>query len=114
MPPFDYEFSGWQAMVPVTYDAALTETDWQADGRGAMRCDPYANRSPASMDSYPIDQIRAQFPALALTDEGRPRIYFDNPAGTQVPLRVIERTVEALKEKNANLGGYFSTTVKIG
>jgi cysteine desulfurase family protein (TIGR01976 family) len=57
---------------------------------------------------------RAQFPALALTDAGRPRIYFDNPAGTQVPQRVIDRTVEALRDKNANLGGYFSTTLAAG
>ena len=52
-----------------------------------------------------------QFPALALTDGGRPRIYFDNPAGTQVPQQVIDRTLEALVAKNANLGGYFATTV---
>jgi cysteine desulfurase family protein (TIGR01976 family) len=60
---------------------------------------------------FPIDAVRAQFPALALSDDGKPRIYFDNPAGTQVPQRVIDRTVEALRDKNANLGGYFTTTV---
>src|SRR3954451_15070408 len=63
------------------------------------------------MKPFPIDAVRAQFPALALEDEGKPRIYFDNPAGTQVPQRVIDRTIEALREKNANLGGYFSTTL---
>ncbi|MGE0238046.1 MAG: cysteine desulfurase-like protein [Parvibaculaceae bacterium] len=60
---------------------------------------------------FPIAALRAQFPALALTDVGRPRIYFDNPAGTQVPQRVIDRTLEAMMAKNANLGGYFTTTV---
>ncbi len=59
---------------------------------------------------FPIERIRAQFPALSMTDEGRPRVYFDNPAGTQVPQGVIDRTIEALKAKNANLGGYFVTT----
>jgi cysteine desulfurase family protein (TIGR01976 family) len=58
-----------------------------------------------------VASIRAAFPALALKDDGRPRIYFDNPAGTQVPQQVIDRTIEALVAKNANLGGYFSTTV---
>jgi len=60
---------------------------------------------------FPIEALRAQFPALALKDDGRPRIYFDNPAGTQVPQTVIDRTIEAMTAKNANLGGYFSTTV---
>lgn len=60
---------------------------------------------------FPIDAIRAQFPALALKDASKPRTYFDNPAGTQVPQRVIDRTVEALRDKNANLGGFFATTV---
>ena len=63
------------------------------------------------MNSFPIEALRAQFPALAITDGGRHRVYFDNPAGTQVPQRVIDRTLEALTAKNANLGGYFTTTV---
>jgi cysteine desulfurase family protein (TIGR01976 family) len=58
-----------------------------------------------------IAAIRAQFPSLAITDEGKPRIYFDNPAGTQVPAQVIDRTVETLTRANANLGGYFATTM---
>jgi cysteine desulfurase family protein (TIGR01976 family) len=57
---------------------------------------------------------RGQFPALSLTDFGSPRVYFDNPAGTQVPHQVIDRTVECLTGKNANLGGYFKTTVDAG
>ena len=65
-----------------------------------------------SAHDYPIDAIRDQFPALAFTDEGEERIYFDNPAGTQVPMRVLERTREAMVECNANLGGYFSTTLR--
>lgn len=61
--------------------------------------------------AFPLDKLRAQFPSLALKDGGKPRVYFDNPAGTQVPQRVIDRTLEALVNKNANLGGYFTTTV---
>jgi cysteine desulfurase family protein (TIGR01976 family) len=60
--------------------------------------------------SFDVGQARAQFPALALSDAGRPRIYFDNPAGTQVPQQVVDRTVDVLVNKNANLGGYFRTT----
>jgi len=60
---------------------------------------------------YPIDAIRGQFPALSIKDDGRPRIYLDNPAGTQVPERVLERTRQAMVEANANLGGFFTTTL---
>ncbi len=64
--------------------------------------------------SFDIEKTRAQFPALGLTDHGAPRIYFDNPAGTQVPQQVVGRTVECLVSRNANLGGYFSTTIAAG
>ncbi|MBG1231991.1 cysteine desulfurase-like protein [Aestuariivirga litoralis] len=57
-----------------------------------------------------LDGIRQQFPALALKDSGQNRVYFDNPAGTQVPQIVIDRMVDVLKSKNANLGGHFATT----
>ena len=63
------------------------------------------------MNGFPIAAIRGQFPALALTDDGRPRIYFDNPAGTQVPQRVIDRVAGTLLQANANLGGAFGTSV---
>lgn len=57
-----------------------------------------------------LEHVRQQFPALALKDDGKNRVYFDNPAGTQVPQTVIEKMVEVLKSKNANLGGAFKTT----
>jgi cysteine desulfurase family protein (TIGR01976 family) len=66
---------------------------------------------PAAFD---VHAARSQFPALPLTDGGRARVYFDNPAGTQVPQQVIDRTVECLVSRNANLGGYFTTTVEAG
>ena len=64
--------------------------------------------------SLDIASIRAQFPALAINDGSASRIYFDNPAGTQVPRQVIDRTVDTLTSKNANLGGYFTTTRQAG
>lgn len=63
-----------------------------------------------STSDFPIDAIRSQFPALSITDGGQSRVYFDNPAGTQVPTRVLERTRQAMVDANANLGGYFKTT----
>ncbi len=61
-----------------------------------------------------VAAVRQQFPALALHDNAMPRLYLDNPAGTQVPQQVIERTVDTLTRINANLGGYFKTTRDAG
>jgi selenocysteine lyase/cysteine desulfurase len=33
---------------------------------------------------YDLDAVRAQYPALGITDNGKRRIYFDNPAGTRM------------------------------
>jgi cysteine desulfurase family protein (TIGR01976 family) len=63
------------------------------------------------MIHFDVTTARKQFPALALSDNGKPRVYFDNPAGTQVPQQVIDRTVECLIACNANLGGAFTTTI---
>ncbi len=60
--------------------------------------------------SFDLQAIRAQFAALALTDSGRRRIYFDNPAGTQVPDCVAATVSDCLLSKNANLGAYFSSS----
>ncbi len=57
-----------------------------------------------------LDRIRAQFPALALEDDGRPRVYLDNPAGTQVPRHVLDRMRDYLVHTNANADGVFRTS----
>ena len=59
-----------------------------------------------------IKTIREQFPALALKDEGKARIYLDNPGGTQVPRQVLERMEHYLIHTNANHGGPFRTSVE--
>jgi len=64
------------------------------------------------MMKFDSDSIRSAFPALSITDNGKRRIYLDNPAGTQVPAMVVERMSECLIEANANLGGYFVTAGK--
>lgn len=55
----------------------------------------------------PLDSslIREQFPALQ-----RKAIFFDNPAGTQVPQAVIERVTAYYQEHNANHDGAFATS----
>ncbi|MGZ3507598.1 MAG: cysteine desulfurase-like protein [Vulcanimicrobiaceae bacterium] len=66
------------------------------------------------MSDFPIAAVRGAFPSLTLTDNGRPRIYLDNPAGTQVPRSVADAASRCLLQTNANLGGYFPTSVAAG
>lgn len=62
-------------------------------------------------DSHARD-CRAQFPALERTANGRPVVFFDGPAGTQVPQRVAEAMSDYLLHSNANHGGLFGTSVE--
>lgn len=57
-----------------------------------------------------IEAVRAQFPSLSEKDGGMRRIYADNPAGTQVPVHVIERMTDYFRRHNANKGGTFVTS----
>ena len=59
---------------------------------------------------YDLESVRSQFPALSMSDNGVRRIYLDNPAGTQVPVRVAEAMSDCLLHKSANLGGYFASS----
>jgi len=60
----------------------------------------------------PIDvpAIRHQFPALSVTQDGRPVVYLDGPGGTQVPGRVIDAMTHYYRTMNANHGGRFLTS----
>ena len=57
--------------------------------------------------SFPIDAIRAQFPALANNPD---LIFFDNPGGTQVPQRVMDAVSHYWATSCANIGGAFATS----
>lgn len=60
--------------------------------------------------SLDLELIRSQFPALSLQHDHRPRVYLDNPAGTQVPLAVLDRMRHTMVEHNANMHGNFRTS----
>ncbi|MEX2496032.1 MAG: cysteine desulfurase-like protein [Woeseia sp.] len=62
------------------------------------------------MTHFDLETIRSRFPSLSTTDNGVPRIYLDNPAGTQVVQGVAQRMYDCLLEASANLGGYFRTS----
>jgi cysteine desulfurase family protein (TIGR01976 family) len=60
--------------------------------------------------NFDIAAVRAAFPALALTDAGQSRRYFDAPAGTQVAGRVMDAMRDAMLHACANDGGAFRTS----
>lgn len=59
------------------------------------------------MNEFPIDRVRREFPALSRPHDGRPRVFMDNPAGTQLPRRVVDAVSSALVEAASNYGGFF-------
>jgi cysteine desulfurase family protein (TIGR01976 family) len=62
------------------------------------------------LSEFDVDALRAEFPSLALEQEGRTVAYFDGPGGTQVPQRVIDAITTYYLTSNANDGGAFSTS----
>jgi len=62
------------------------------------------------MTTFDVEALRRRFPALALTDAGRPIAFFDGPGGTQVPESVIGAVERYYRESNANHGGSFATS----
>ncbi len=68
--------------------------------------------SSPPQDPHPLDVgwCRRQFPALARNLDGNPAVYFDGPAGSQVPQRVIDAMGDYLVRCNANHDGLFATS----
>ncbi|WP_424929795.1 cysteine desulfurase-like protein [Amaricoccus tamworthensis] len=59
---------------------------------------------------FPVMRVRERFPSLAVRDEGRERVYLDNPAGTQVPQTVVEAIGDYFLNHSSNSGGMFATS----
>lgn len=53
--------------------------------------------------TYPIDDIRADFPILSREVYGRPLVYLDNAATTQKPRAVVEAIAQEYFSVNANV-----------
>ena len=59
---------------------------------------------------FDLNTIRGQFPSLSIKDGDVPRVYFDNPGGTQVPQMVVDAMTRCLLESNTNIQGFFRTS----
>jgi selenocysteine lyase/cysteine desulfurase len=66
------------------------------------------------MQKLDSDWVRRQFPSLKQTVNGHPAVFFDGPAGTQVPQQVIDAISDYLLHSNANNCGAFATSTGRG
>lgn len=62
--------------------------------------------------SFDVGAVRARFPSLARTVGDEPAVFFDGPAGSQVPRDVIDAMAGYLATSNANGGGSFVTSLE--
>jgi cysteine desulfurase/selenocysteine lyase len=53
--------------------------------------------------SFPVTEIRKDFPILSTLVKGKPLIYLDNAATSQKPLRVINAINEYYEQTNSNI-----------
>ncbi|WP_246945284.1 cysteine desulfurase-like protein [Bacillus pinisoli] len=63
-----------------------------------------------SVDTFPITEVRDQFPALKRTYNGKVVTYFDGPGGTQVVKSSIDSITSYMMNGGANLHGAFPTS----
>ena len=55
------------------------------------------------MPKWDVEKIRKDFPVLSQTVNGKPLVYLDNAASSQVPQSVIDRTSKYLAEEHSNI-----------
>src|SRR5918993_3598503 len=58
---------------------------------------------PNTGNGFDVERVRADFPVLAQTVNGKPLVYLDNAASSQVPRIVIERGSKYLREEHSNI-----------
>ena len=58
---------------------------------------------PRSPSAFDVERIRADFPILQLKIDGKPLVYLDNAASSQMPRSVIDRLVRYQTSEHANI-----------
>jgi cysteine desulfurase/selenocysteine lyase len=58
---------------------------------------------PHFASTFDVERIRADFPILDLQVEGKPLVYLDNAASSQMPQPVIDRLVRYQRSQHANI-----------
>ena len=57
----------------------------------------------SAFDAFDVERVRADFPILQLKIEGKPLVYLDNAATSQMPQLVIDRLVRYQTTQHANI-----------
>jgi cysteine desulfurase/selenocysteine lyase len=58
---------------------------------------------PKPSDAWDVARIRKDFPVLTQRVNGKPLIYLDNAASSQVPMMVIERGAQYIEQEHSNI-----------
>src|SRR5882762_7549685 len=62
------------------------------------------------MTSFPVDDLRREFPALAQADDF---LFFDNAAGAQIPASVLAAVTDHLVSRNVQRGGPYGRSQEV-
>ena len=90
-------------------------------GRGAVRAarhcfnivaseDIHVNQHQSAADTFPVEKIRAMFPALQKAGDF---IFLDNAAGAQIPQSVLDAVTDHLVSHNVQRGGRYGRSVTV-
>lgn len=71
---------------------------------------PDTHAASSAVAAFPLEKVRAQFPALERTYKGKPTAYLDGPGGSQVCRGAIDAVAEYMQRGGANLHGQFPTS----
>src|SRR5882762_7769393 len=58
---------------------------------------------PKPSAAWDVERIRKDFPVLSQTVNGKPLVYLDNAASSQVPVMVIERGAQYIQQEHSNI-----------
>jgi cysteine desulfurase/selenocysteine lyase len=58
---------------------------------------------PKPSDAWDVARIRKDFPVLTQRVNGKPLVYLDNAASSQVPMMVIERGAQYIEQEHSNI-----------
>src|ERR1700704_162726 len=58
---------------------------------------------PKPREGWDVERIRKDFPVLRQTVNGKPLVYLDNAASSQVPVMVIERGAQYIEQEHSNI-----------
>src|SRR6478672_6844459 len=58
---------------------------------------------PRPSEGWDVERIRKDFPVLSQRVNGKPLVYLDNAASSQVPVMVIERGAQYIQQEHSNI-----------